>query len=184
MWTAPYVLLDDAAGHEMPARLYRDPIAIVRADTPAEIAPALERLRAACAGGLHAAGYLAYEAGAALAARPIAVTPQAPLLWFGLFEDYETIPADALATMLPDPAGAWAGTPRPDIDRADYDTQFARVRDLIAAGDIYQANLSLAATIPFVGDPLALYARLRCQSRAGRWHVASGCRRSRVSIRR
>ncbi|BCA62940.1 aminobenzoate synthetase [Sphingomonas sp. HMP9] len=167
MWTAPFVLLDDAREGGAPARLYRDPVRIVRADTLAEVRPALDALRAARAEGLHAAGYLSYEAGAALASKPMEVRGAAPLLWFGLFAGYETSAAQGVAALLPDPAGAWTGAPQPLIDRETYDASLARVLDLIAAGDIYQANLTFAATVPFVGDPLALYARLRRQAGAG-----------------
>lgn len=165
MLTAPFVLLDDARDGGAAPRLYRDPRRIVRADTPAEVRPALEVLRAARAEGLHAAGYLTYEAGEALAARPVGMAQDGPLLWFGLFDGWQD-PGD-VAALLPDPAGARAGTPQPQLDEAGYDAAFARVAALIAAGDIYQANLTFAATIPFVGDPLALYARLRAQSQAG-----------------
>ncbi len=164
MLTAPFVLLDDAREDGSPPRLYHHPVRIVRADTPAEVRPALDALRAARAEGLHAAGYLTYEAGEALAARPVGMGATTPLLWFGLFRGYET---PDVAALLPDPAGVWTGAPRPQLDDAQYAAAFDRVADLIAAGDIYQANLSFAATIPFVGDPLALYARLRAQSRAG-----------------
>ncbi|WP_380784157.1 aminodeoxychorismate synthase component I [Sphingomonas sp. R86520] len=167
MWTAPYVLLDDARAAGAPARLYRDPVRIVRADTLAEIRPALDALRNARKEGLHAAGYLTYEAGAALASRPVEVRTEGPLLWFGLFAQYRTIAREDVAALLPDPAGAWTGPPEPLIDRETYDASLARVLDLIAAGDIYQANLTFAATVPFVGDPLALYARLRLQAGGG-----------------
>src|SRR3546814_3760230 len=38
---------------------------------------------------------------------------------------------------------------------------------LIAAGDIYQTNLTFPASVATQGDPLALYARLRNTSEAG-----------------
>jgi para-aminobenzoate synthetase/4-amino-4-deoxychorismate lyase len=167
MWTAPFVLLDDAREGGAPARLYRDPVRIVRADTLAEVRPALKALRDARAEGLHAAGYLTYEAGAALASKPLDVRTEGPLLWFGLFAHYQTIAPEDVAALLPDPAGAWTGAPQPLIDRDTYDASLARVLDLIAAGDIYQANLTFAASVQFTGDPLALYARLRRQAKAG-----------------
>ncbi len=167
MWTAPYVLLDDARAAGAPARVYRDPVRIIRADTLAEIRPALDALRDARKEGLHAAGYLTYEAGAALASRPVDVRTEGPLLWFGLFANYRTIAPEDVAALLPDPAGAWTGAPKPLIDRDTYDASLSRVLDLIAAGDIYQANLTFAASVPFVGNPLALYARLRQQAKAG-----------------
>ena len=169
----PFVLLDDArlSGRGR-ARLYRDPVETIEARTPGEVAPALERLRAARADGLHAAGWLGYEAGHALEPRlaPFAApaTPEAPpLLWFGLFRDVALLDEAAVAAFLPDPAGAWAGRPRPRITRAAYDAAARRVLDYIAAGDIYQANLSFRADVPVAGAPLALYARMRDASRSG-----------------
>ncbi|WBO22772.1 aminodeoxychorismate synthase component I [Sphingomonas abietis] len=166
----PFVLLDDARREgAAPARLYRDPIEAVATDDPARLANCLAALRYATKHGLHAAGWIAYDAGA-LAEAPVAAdgaAPRTPLLWFGLFERFEEIgPAD-IAALLPDPAGAWAGSPRPAIDRAAYLSAFARVKDYIAAGDIYQANLTFRATVPVAGDPLALYARIRNRAAAG-----------------
>ena len=44
--------------------------------------------------------------------------------------------------------------------------RFDRVHDYIAAGDIYQANLSFRSRFAFAGDPLALYLQLRARSAA------------------
>jgi para-aminobenzoate synthetase/4-amino-4-deoxychorismate lyase len=159
----PFVLLDDArpGGRQM---LYRAPHAILTATRPDAVRPALEQVRAAVAGGAHAAGWMAYEAGHALEPRLAGLSaPGEPLLWFGLFDPPE--PFDPAG--LPDPAGAWAGTPRPLVARADYDAALGRVLDFIAAGDIYQANLSFRAAVTVLGDPLALYARLRSAAGAG-----------------
>ena len=166
--TPPYVLLDARPGGP-PARLYRTPIRIVVARTPAEVPSALAAVRAGVAGGLQAAGYLAYEAGLALVPHVAGAgerTDGAPLSWFGLFEGHETLDAEEVAALLPDPAGAWAAPPQPAITRAAYDDALAQILEFIAAGDIYQANLTFDAAVPFAGDPLALYARLRRQADA------------------
>ncbi len=165
--TTPFVLLDDARPGGTPARLYRAPVHVVRADRVEAVAPALSELRAAGASGLHAAGFLSYEAAAALepAICPLPPSP-VPLLWFGLFERYEPIAADDVAAMLPDPAGVWIDAPEPAICREAYDTAFAAILAMINAGDLYQANLSFRAHARFLGDPLALYARLRATSAA------------------
>jgi para-aminobenzoate synthetase / 4-amino-4-deoxychorismate lyase len=143
----PFVLLDDArAGPAAPARLYTDPVEVVTTRRPGEVAAALEALRTATRGGLHAAGYLAYEAGAALEPKLAnAVTADAPLLWFGLFRGFRAIDAADMAALLPDPASAWLGAPMQDVSREDYEAQLAQVKALIAAGDIYQANLTFRA---------------------------------------
>jgi para-aminobenzoate synthetase/4-amino-4-deoxychorismate lyase len=162
----PFVLLDDARGEgAAAARLYRDPVETIATDDPAKLANCLSALRYAAAHGLHAAGWIAYDAGAL--GEPPNGAKSGPLLWFGLFERFETIdPADVTA-MLPDPAGAWAGTPRPAIDRTAYGAAFDQVKAYIAAGDIYQANLTFRASVLLAGDPLALYARIRETAAAG-----------------
>jgi para-aminobenzoate synthetase/4-amino-4-deoxychorismate lyase len=163
----PFILLDDARP-DGTARLYTDPVRILAAETTADVAAALDALRAARAEGLHAAGYVTYEVGAVLEPRAGGIDPPArPLLWFGLFRGYQALASAEVAALLPDPESAWAGTPRPCISRADYGAAFARVADYIAAGDIYQANLTFRADVPFAGNPAALYALLRDQSLSG-----------------
>lgn len=166
---APFVLLDDARPHR-PCTLYRDIDDAIVAHRPDEIAPALERVRAALARGKHAAGWIAYEAGYGLEPK-LAPLGHAggglPLLWFGLFTRAAAIEKGELATLLGDPEGAWAGAPRPGMSCADYRAAHDQVQALIAAGDIYQANLSFRADVAIQGNPLALYARLRRNACAG-----------------
>ncbi len=163
---APFVLLDDARPGGAPARLYRDPVAIIEAHSVDQLAPALTSVREGIAAGHHAAGFIAYEGGAAL--EPHVGTlpaPATPLLWFGLFAAVEELCAPH--TILPAPDGAWIGALEPAISRDEYDAALRQVLDLITAGDIYQANLTFRARVPFAGDPLALYAAVRTRAAAG-----------------
>jgi para-aminobenzoate synthetase/4-amino-4-deoxychorismate lyase len=159
---SPFILLDDARP-DGKARLYADPVEIVTG----EVSAGLARLKAARARGLHAAGFLTYEASEALepSAWQRPAGGEQPRLWFGLFDRYQEI-ADVPA-LLPDPAGAWAGTPQPWITRDQYGEQIARVAALIEAGDIYQANLTFRAWVRHAGSPAALYALLRGRAAAG-----------------
>ena len=50
---------------------------------------------------------------------------------------------------------------RSSLDRAAYEAGVERVRDHIAAGDLYQANLTRRLETPYDGDPWELYRRLR-----------------------
>ena len=165
----PFVLLDDARQEgAAAARLYRDPLETIAAEKRAELADALAKLRGAAARGLHAAGYIAYDAGAlGEADSPGEAEEGKPLFWFGLFDRFETIAPEEVPDLLPDPAGAWASPPAPRIGRDAYLDAFERVKAYIAAGDIYQANLTFRAECRTAGDPLALYARLRGQAAAG-----------------
>ena len=166
---APFVLLDDARPGGA-CVLYRDPADIVEATRLDDVAPALERLRGALAGGKYAAGWIGYEAGLGLEPRLASLVREGeplPLLWFGLFDRIEKIEPAALDTLLGEASGAWIGAPRPLISPADYAAAHARVQELIAAGDIYQANLSFRADVAVQGSPLAAYARLRRNAGAG-----------------
>ncbi len=161
-WQAgePFVLLE----FEGKARLYRNPAGIVVARRPGEVRPALERLR-----GRHSAGFLGYEAGHALEPKlaPLARGSgpgEPPLLWFGLFDGWEEVDP---ARLLPDPAGAWAGRPRPLVEREAHSAAVARALEHILDGDIYQANFTFGNAVATAGNPLALYAAIRPRARAG-----------------
>jgi para-aminobenzoate synthetase/4-amino-4-deoxychorismate lyase len=71
------------------------------------------------------------------------------------------------ATVLPAADGAWAGAPQPLMERDAYLAALERLHGHILAGDIYQANFTFPAQVPFAGDPLALYAGLRERAQAG-----------------
>ncbi|HTH29155.1 MAG TPA: aminodeoxychorismate synthase component I [Sphingobium sp.] len=167
---APFVLLDDArpvAG--ACARLYRDPVEIVSADGRGEVEPALERIGQALGSGLHAAGYLAYEAGfafePALKRADHVARGSGPLLWFGLFPCCEDLPADRVPSLLPPPAEA--GTAELLESREGHMRALARVLRYIRAGDIYQANVTMPVAVPISGNPLGAYAAIRPRARMG-----------------
>ncbi len=166
---SPFVLLDDARPGGT-ATLYRDPIGIIEASSARDVEDALERVRDAGRDGLHAAGWLAYEAGFGLDDKFRDMADRSsgrPILWFGLFGNADYVPAEMLAHLLGNASGAWIGSPVPRVSRADYEAVYHRVQSLIAAGDIYQVNLSFRADVPVYGSPAALYARLRRNARAG-----------------
>jgi para-aminobenzoate synthetase/4-amino-4-deoxychorismate lyase len=161
----PFVLIDNARGGS--ATLLSEPAGFVTARSPGEVHQALEQLRDLR--GRQAAGFLSYEAGYTLDPKlsPLVRPAEAdgvPLLWFGLFDRVER--ADP-AALLPDPAGAWCGRPRPLIERTDYDAALGRLHEHILDGDIYQANFTFQAEVKFAGHPLALYAALRERAKAG-----------------
>jgi para-aminobenzoate synthetase/4-amino-4-deoxychorismate lyase len=159
----PFVLLDDVAAGT--ARLFTGIVETVAAAVPDDVAPAIDRLRAPGPW----AGFIGFEAGYALEPRlaPLArAAPDGqPLLWFGRFAEDAKLAGLAVARLLGE-GPAVVGAAVPGLERGDYDAQLARVQALIAAGDIYQANLTFAASVATGGHPLHLYARLRAGSRA------------------
>jgi para-aminobenzoate synthetase/4-amino-4-deoxychorismate lyase len=161
----PFVLLEDRLADKAPARLYRDPIEIVRCDDGAEVCGALARLEAGLARGLHAAGFMSYELGYAFEPRLADLMPperRLPLIWFGLFREPEAIPAAALdadfAALAPPPPLS-AIRPRHDMER--HIAGVERVLAYLRAGDAYQINLTFPVDFRYEGAPLALYAALR-----------------------
>jgi len=165
--TAPFVLLEDRLTVGAAARLYVDPVEIVRCDGAGDFDAAIIRIEAGAARGLHAAGFLSYELGYLLEprlARRLPAPRATPLLWFGLFAQPRLIAAEAL-----DAALAELGPPPPiaDLaaghDRARHIDKVRRVLALIRAGDLYQANLTFGVRFRYDGDPLALYAALRAR---------------------
>jgi para-aminobenzoate synthetase / 4-amino-4-deoxychorismate lyase len=167
LWqAAPFVLLDDQREGAAAARLYRGPAQVIETRQPQEVRDCLEQLRAS---RRHAAGFISYEAGYCLEPKlfPLRREPGAdepPLLWFGLFDDWDEVEA---ASVLPDPASAWTGRPRPRVRREDHEAAVEAARQLILDGDIYQANLTFPADVPTAGHPFAVYAALRGRARAG-----------------
>jgi len=148
------VILDDG-----PRRVFSAPHAVIRADAPCQIPAALAAVEIALGQGRHVAGWLAYELGHALEPRLTDASRPGPLLRLGVFG-----PPGSCA---PDLAGrAYAGPLRPEWNEARYVARFGRVKDYIAAGDIYQANLSMRARFAFAGEARALYEQLLAASGA------------------
>ncbi|KMS55326.1 para-aminobenzoate synthase [Novosphingobium barchaimii LL02] len=186
----PFILIDDARSEgAADARLYRAPLETVVAVRGDEVAAALERIETLVRAGRHVAGYIAYEAGLALEPRLAHLLPTrtgagGPLLWFGAFDGYETIPAAAMPQWLADNAGSAApaiGPLEPQVEFAAYRRAFDTLHAAIEAGDIYQANLTFPLAGPWRGDPLALYAAIRPNAAAGyggvihdgaHWHLS------------
>ncbi|MFN3990374.1 MAG: aminodeoxychorismate synthase component I [Erythrobacter sp.] len=177
----PFVLLDDArpiaAGGvgAADALLYEAPREVfvaTRARDVAGVLAAADAARAQAGGSL--AGYLAYEAGLALEPRLAALADQrsgaaGPLVWLGLFDAPRRIPAAAVPAWLAQQAdgSAGIGPMEPQLSPGGYRAAFAALREAIAAGDIYQANLTYSLAGSYRGDPLALYRALRPAAAAG-----------------
>lgn len=143
-------------------RRFANPARVVVAESVIDVDPALRDIEQAVnEEGLYAAGYLAYEAGAAygLAAHPPA-TDAPPLLWFGLFRESEPIgpPASDVAYHF----GDW----QPPLSYEAYEAAIGRIKNAIAAGDTYQINYTFPLQASFEGDPWALFAALAAAQRA------------------
>lgn len=141
------------------------PERILRADTPDQIPDILRALEAARAQGLWAAGYASYEAGHALdphLAPLIGAQRPEPLMLFGLFAGpTPAAPYFARAARLA--GNARLSPPRPLWNAERHAAAILRLQDYIAAGDIYQANLTFPLSADYSGGPLSLYGALRAR---------------------
>ena len=160
------ILLDDSGR----LRRYSRPRAIIAAHEIGEVPEALAAIERALGEGRHVAGYFSYELGYALEKKLQPLMPRerrVPLLQFGVFDDAEFCDTSALGQG----GRAYAGPLRHEWNEVEYTTRFTRVHEAICAGDIYQANLSFRSRFAFLGDPRALYLKLREKSSAA--HGAS-----------
>ena len=109
--------------------------------------------------GLHAVGFLCYEAAPAfdpaLASCP--GDPLLPLAWFGLYRRRREIAAAEGPPPLEYSLGPWEPLRRA---RAHAEA-LGRIREHIAAGETYQVNYTFPLEASFAGDPGGLYLDLR-----------------------
>ncbi len=181
MTSVPYVLLDDSLTHggagspgTSPSRtglLYEAPKQIVVVDDPREVEAGLDVVTQGLGAGLEAAGFFSYELGYCLEPKLAGLLPRhrhQPLFWIGLFRAPRRLDDKETRTWL-DANGAGGSASFSDLrlswTREDYARAFASVQDYIAAGDVYQINLTLKYLFAFAGDPVALYAALRRKQR-------------------
>lgn len=160
------VLTDDARGRPGRALLFENPTRVIRADSPVEVSGALDELQSAAESGAHLAGFLSYELGYVLEAKLEGLMPRerdVPLIWFGVFPQSRTLDGQEIEAFLAE-AGRGAYTvsdPALTLGVEEYCARFEAVKRYIAAGDIYQLNLTMKGRFAFSGDAVALYADLR-----------------------
>jgi para-aminobenzoate synthetase/4-amino-4-deoxychorismate lyase len=117
------------------------------------------------ASGAHVVAALNYELGHVFEPSSAPV-PDGVLGYFLVFSDRHFLPADALTAHMQVLAG---NPPRPaavadfvpTIAAGEHADAVARIRDYIAVGDCYQVNFTFPFSGQCLGDPVALYARLR-----------------------
>lgn len=127
--------------------------------------------------GLYAAGFVAYEASGAFdpALRTHALN-DFPLIWLGIYSDYELI---TLARRVEDSTvlDSW----RTSVTPEEYHGAFARIKEHISRGNTYQVNYTLRLRHAFSGDPWKLFLSLQSAQRGayaaylnlGRHHICS-----------
>ncbi len=152
-WTIGRVVLQDGRR----SLLFEDPVQVVSIDKPEDVENAL-RYITSCVNdkGLHAAGFLTYEAASAYhLATHQSQSDTLPLLWFGLYNR----PQELEIMVLPYgeyQVGAWQAA----VDWPAYGAAIDAIKSYIAQGHTYQVNYTMPLSASFSGDPWALYSDL------------------------
>ncbi len=161
------ILIHDSRRGGADSLLFQSPHAIFSTRRKEEVALCLAQAEEALASGNWLAGYLGYDLGQALEERLETLLPdlsKRPLLWLAAYAEPRRLDrAEAarwLAEAAPRNASAAMSEPTFTMSRGIYDEAFRRVKDYIAAGDVYQVNLTFTARFRFTGDPVALYRDL------------------------
>lgn len=158
-------------------RVYTNPVEIIEAYSVEEVVEALGRVEAAVDRGLHAAGFVAYEAAGAFDPAFVTHAPTGePLVWFGIYETFTTRDGPAPTSDAPG-AQSW----EPTIDQETYEAAVARIREYIAAGDTYQVNYTYPLDAAACPEPAEWFDRLCAAQQAeycayantGNMHVLS-----------
>jgi para-aminobenzoate synthetase/4-amino-4-deoxychorismate lyase len=105
---------------------------------------------------LHAAGFIAYEAGPAFDPALAVRSPGAfPLLWFGIYREPEKISFPPLAQESPANI-FW----EPSVSEKEYRLSLSKIKAYIQAGDTYQVNYTFRLRAPFFEDPWRLFVQM------------------------
>ncbi len=140
-----------------------NPVEVFQAAGPREVFPILARIeREVETKKMYAAGFLAYEAGAAFdpafSFRPCG---DFPLLWFGLFKK-----AEQFAFPPGKNTSSWSPAWQSSVTGAEYKKAIRSIKAYIVRGATYQVNYSYRLRAPFPGEALPYFLQV-----AGASHV-------------
>jgi len=156
---------------------YANPVAVIAARSIRKAPDCIARIEAGVAQGLHAAGFIAYEAAPGFNDVLETHAPgELPLLWFALYE-HAAISQPVTMEKQPFRVGGWTA----EVTKERYLEALAEIRELIAAGHTYQVNYTFPMHATFEGDALSWFRGL-CEAQrtdyaafidAGRFKILS-----------
>ena len=174
------VLLEtaDPAAERPLSRLFLDPLETIAVHTPAQLPSLFTQIESAIRSGHMAAGYFAYECGAAFEPKTIQhvarlnASAADPLAWFGIYRkayvfDHTTGEwLDGEPSALAEISSTFPEDTAEPIEAAlplaldPYTSEIERIHEWIRRGDVYQLNFTQSMRIAWPGSTAALYARL------------------------
>lgn len=157
---------------------FASPCRIVTTQRIEEVMPLIYQIEEAVErDGLHAAGFISYEAAPAFdPSLPVRQDGGFPLLWFGLFGQVKEV-SHLSGAGAPVPSMAWEESIRPE----EYRHCLHEIRDFIRDGDTYQVNFTYRLRALTGVDPWQLFVGIAGDGGApfaafvdtGEWAVCS-----------
>jgi len=137
---------------------FRNPLQVLEAKCPEQVESVIRRAQEAQARGLHAVGWIAYEAAAAFdPSLPCRPPPEGtPYARFSIYDtEHPGLPRHR------NPGSFTCGAWRESLTAEDFAGRIDRIRGAIADGETYQVNFTYPACAQFTGDPWSLFRALR-----------------------
>ncbi|WP_281974440.1 aminodeoxychorismate synthase component I [Halobacillus litoralis] len=156
MKESPYLIYDFADDSGKPnTKVFKAPVQILSTDKVNEVQGVFEEVEKALDQGYYVAGYVSYEAAPAFDRSLVAHTNSKwPLVWFGVFNGYESAPA--VSGNHPFEVSSWKM--RGDFNA--YKHGMKRIKRGIELGDTYQVNYTTRMEADFAGDDYSFYRKL------------------------
>jgi para-aminobenzoate synthetase/4-amino-4-deoxychorismate lyase len=140
-------------------RAYDQPKEVIATEDPAAIVDSLRQMEDLVRTGREVAGFLSYEAGYALEPQlaPVKSKSSGTLLWFGIFERAEVLEDIHFPeSETEEPIEKIA----PTITSNRYFEKLDEIRELIAAGEVYQINFTYPVKFNLGRSPWQLFIDL------------------------
>jgi para-aminobenzoate synthetase/4-amino-4-deoxychorismate lyase len=171
--TECFVFLETSrvAGEENTSYLFLNPIRILTAYGFGDLEPLYKSMETAIDRGYYLAGWWAYEWGYALEPKLYhlldTLSPKAPLVWLGVFEDPEIWIHRSDAPFCPLKNIPYVqenlGPLELEVKKEQYIRAIDCIKDYIARGHTYQVNYTLRGRFNYTGLPSDLYLSLRAR---------------------
>jgi len=147
------------------AMLFANPLEILTLTELAELEPFLRSLEERRKQGFYLAGWLGYEAGygfePTLAGAFSPDEKHQPLAWFGVYRAPERLSASAVAQLFDENVDATIGAVSFSMSEEEYAEKIDLIKKQIAAGNVYQVNLTGRYRFSLNSSAQALFAALR-----------------------
>lgn len=156
----------DAADGE--ALLFSEPVDEVELRSIYGLREFFSELECRLDAGFFLAGWIGYEAGYGFETDTMVcrheVGLDAPLAWFGVYREPLHFTGKDVEAFLAGENDGGFSLPESMVfgyERQEYIALVAEIKERLAAGDLYQVNLTGRFRFPFNGSPLALFMKLR-----------------------